>query len=222
MVGILKKDENALSNVLFTMFTFSVLLFTSYLSLFTFKMSMLMSRFSLFTFQLSLLVYRFSLFAYQLPLLVYRFSLFMSWFSLFANQLLLLVYRFSLFMSWFSLFANQLLLMDQNEMFQTIELYLIHINGATKSQSLEVSLSKFNSNLVFLCVLVPLWPRPISISDAFKQLIHLISDSERIDPQHRIIGTSLVLLIKLVRGIDDPVSIDDKLIGIFSGLKIKW
>ena len=215
MVGILKKDENALSNVLFTMFTFSVLLFTSYMSLFTFRMSMLMSRFSLFTFQLSLLVYRFSLFAYQLSLLVYRFSLF-------ANQLLLLVYRFSLFMSWFSLFANQLLLMDQNEMFQTNELYLIHINGATKSQSLEVSLSKFNSNLVFLCVLVPLWPRPISISDAFKQLIHLISDSERIDPQHRIIGTSLILLIMLVRGIDDPVSIDDKLIGIFSRLKIKW
>ena len=166
MVGILKKDENALSNVLFTMFTFSVLLFT-----------------------------------YQLPLLVYRFSLFMS---------------------WFSLFANQLLLMDQNGTFQTNELYLIHINGATKSQSLEVSLSKFNSNLVFLCVLVPLWPRPISISDAFKQLIHLISDSERIDPQHRIIGTSLILLIMLVRGIDDPVSIDDKLIGIFSRLKIKW
>jgi len=41
---MLNKDENALSDVLFTMFTFQVLLFTSHLSLFTSHMSLLMSR----------------------------------------------------------------------------------------------------------------------------------------------------------------------------------
>ena len=86
----------------------------------------------------------------------------------------------------------------------------------------EVSLSKFNSNLVFLCVLVSLWPRPLSFANAFKQLINLISDSERIYPQHRIISIIFIFLIKFIRGIDDPVSIDDKLIGIFSGQEIDW
>jgi len=41
---MLNKDENALNDVLFTMFTFQVLLFTSHLSLFTSNMSLLMSR----------------------------------------------------------------------------------------------------------------------------------------------------------------------------------
>jgi len=105
--------------------------------------------------------------------------------------------------------------------FVTFWSWLFHINEATKSRRLQVSPSKFNSNLVFLCVLVPLWPC-LSIAVTLKQQMISVYDSERIDPQHRIIGARLVLLIKLIRGIDDPGSVDDKFIGIFSGLEIDW